>query len=283
MPQHMQLKFLSTGIAQMWCRPVARRSPGALGGLSFLGRPTHLSAGTRIRPAAVLVAKGPRPAAAATAASDQRVRCGSGGTSSPSGLALSCGHSRPRLSSRRAWFCALPQSFEERWQAQCGQLRAFKEEHGHCNVPLGWADDPALGKWVAKQRVAKKRLDRGEASARITAERVAVLEGMGFEWSLQIDWKDRVKKLGAFKEEHGHCNVPQGWPEDPALGGFVNSQRDHKKKLDSGEPARGLTVERVAVLDEMGFEWAPGTVHDRVGWEQPFMELEVRHVEHCQL
>jgi hypothetical protein len=35
-----------------------------------------------------------------------------------------------------------------------------------------------------------------------------------FEWSLRvvkerISFDDRIKDLQAFKEEHGHCNVPQ--------------------------------------------------------------------------
>ena len=42
--------------------------------------------------------------------------------------------------------------------------------------------DPKLGTWVATQRKCKKRLDAGHPSPQITAERVAKLEALGFEW-----------------------------------------------------------------------------------------------------
>ena len=40
-----------------------------------------------------------------------------------------------------------------------------------------------LGRWVVDQRAAKKRLDDGHPRPRITAERVAKLEVLGFKWA----------------------------------------------------------------------------------------------------
>ena len=60
-----------------------------------------------------------------------------------------------------------------------------------------WAEDPALGKWVNRQRQHKRKLDRGDPSEGMTAERAA--------------------RLAAYKEVHGDCDVPQGWAEDPQL------------------------------------------------------------------
>ena len=95
------------------------------------------------------------------------------------------------------------QSAEERWQMQCGQLRAFKEEHGHCNVhKLGWPDAPALGNWVANQRAAKKRLDSGEPARGLTAERMAVLDEMGFEWARGTTGSNR---------SHGAVRAGDNW------------------------------------------------------------------------
>ena len=57
---------------------------------------------------------------------------------------------------------------------------------------------------------------------------------------------------------HGHCQVPRDWPADPKLARWVNTQRRNKKRLDAGHPHPRITAERVAKLDELGFEWSPG-------------------------
>ena len=64
-----------------------------------------------------------------------------------------------------------------------------------------------------------------------------------------------MDKLAAFKAERGHCNVPFHWPENPALGQWVSSQRTLKKRLDRGEPCEGMTAARAAQLDALGFDW----------------------------
>ena len=53
--------------------------------------------------------------------------------------------------------------------------------------------------------------------------------------------------------EHGDCNVPKGWTEDPRLATSVRWQRQCKWRLDSGEPRKGMTAERVARLTALGF------------------------------
>jgi hypothetical protein len=62
------------------------------------------------------------------------------------------------------------------------RLAAYKEAHGDCSVPQRWAEDPILGQWVSNQRKCKRKLDRGDPSPRITAERAAKLEALGFAW-----------------------------------------------------------------------------------------------------
>ncbi|MBF0308608.1 MAG: helicase associated domain-containing protein [Magnetococcales bacterium] len=54
-------------------------------------------------------------------------------------------------------------------------LAKFKEEHGHCHVPLDWIPNPKLGLWVLGQR---QRKQRGE----LKQERVQRLDALGFEW-----------------------------------------------------------------------------------------------------
>jgi hypothetical protein len=51
--------------------------------------------------------------------------------------------------------------------------------------------------------------------------------------------------------------VPRGWAEDPQLGRWVDTQRALKKKLGRGKPSKGMTAARAAMLDKLGFDWAP--------------------------
>jgi hypothetical protein len=150
------------------------------------------------------------------------------------------------------------------WEMQLARLAAYKAARGDCNVPQGWAKDPgrALGSWVNDQRNYKKKLDRGEPSCGMTAERAAKLEALGFVWEVSIGrgsdeaaWEAQLARLAAHNAVHGDCKVPQGWAEDPGLGRWVNRQRVYKKKLDRGEPSHGMTVARAAKLEALGFAW----------------------------
>jgi hypothetical protein len=63
-------------------------------------------------------------------------------------------------------------------------------------------------------------------------------------------------RLEAYKAQHGDCNVPPDWEEDPPLATWISRQRSYKRRLDRGEGNAGVTVAQVAKLDELGFVWA---------------------------
>jgi hypothetical protein len=150
------------------------------------------------------------------------------------------------------------------WEAQLARLAAYKVEHGDCNVPKGWAEDPRLGRWVYRQRKLKRQLDRGEPSEGMTAARAARLTALGFIWDpprnqgskpKEEEWAAQLARLAAYKAAHGDCKVPQGWAEDPRLGKWVNQQRTLKRKLDRGELSEGMTAARAARLTALGLVW----------------------------
>jgi hypothetical protein len=167
---------------------------------------------------------------------------------------------------------------EAGWEKMFSALEAYKEEHGDCNVPRYWFDNPELGQWVNNQR-AKWKLEKAKPSqrqankrGRLSPERVERLESLGFIWDrLEAGWEEMFAALKAYKEEHGDCNVPIGWPDNPRLAVWVREQRRFDKKQ------RGqLSSEKVRRLKELGLDWNPL----ETAWEEMFVALQAYKEEH---
>ena len=121
------------------------------------------------------------------------------------------------------------------WEGKFQQLAAYKEEHGHCNVPQGGTD--ALWIWVKDQRQRKDTL---------SVDQVRRLEELGFKWNLhEAAWEEKFQQLKAYSEENGHCDVPQRGT-DAALGKWVSKQRSNMETL---------SVDKVWRLEKLGFKW----------------------------
>lgn len=74
------------------------------------------------------------------------------------------------------------------WTSFLEDLCHFRDIHGHTNVPrrIGGEENAnyRLGRWVNYQRMQYANLRHGRPSS-MTEERIAQLEGIGFEWSRQ--------------------------------------------------------------------------------------------------
>ena len=135
-------------------------------------------------------------------------------------------------------------SLENEWERRFEELRAFKEAQGHCSVPQGYKPNPALGTWVNNMRQAHK-------TGKLTADRKRQLEKTGLIWdSQESEWERRFEELLAFKEARGHCNVPNRFNPNPALGKWVDNMRTRHK-------AGKLAADRERRLEKAGFVWCP--------------------------
>ena len=126
----------------------------------------------------------------------------------------------------------------ELWELRFGELMDYRREHGDCNVPQSRG---SLGVWVSGRRADFKR-------GKLSDERVARLEGIGFVWDPQEqEWLVRFDELTKYGAKNGHCNVPlsQG-----RLGKWVVRQRENRR---SGM----LSTERLDLLASIGFSWEP--------------------------
>lgn len=147
---------------------------------------------------------------------------------------------------------------EQVFQDRLRELKAFKEQHGHCSVPTAKAG--ALGRWVNAQRVAFSSRSKGAAKSpsayTLTQARIDALNELGFVWKIreQTSFQDRLEELKAFQAVHGHTRVPQHYAENKPLGKWVTKQRYCYTLKMQGETSQ-LTDERIGMLNAIGFEW----------------------------
>lgn len=94
------------------------------------------------------------------------------------------------------------------------------------------------------------------------------------------NWTEKFEELLRFREENGHCLVPNCHPENPALAQWTKRQRYQYKLKQDGKRST-ITDERVRALDEAGFVWDS---HKAV-WAERLEELKdfKKQFKHCNV
>jgi predicted helicase len=142
------------------------------------------------------------------------------------------------------------------WDERFGELVAYKECFGHCNVPDSWFENPKLGNWVHNQRAFRKKRQLSE-------DRIQRLDEIGLVWdSRDVSWEEMFAALAIYRENNGHCNVPHLCSKNPKLGKWVHKQRQKRKNNQ-------LSEEQIRRLDQIGLIWNPSDST----WEEKFAEL----------
>lgn len=85
--------------------------------------------------------------------------------------------------------------------------------------------------------------------------------------TLCSSWDTWFGKLKAFKERFGHCNVNTCWEKDPGLWSWVSAQRTRRNK-------GLLLLERIRLLDEIGFVWDFQAQKSQKTWMKWYRQLE---------
>jgi hypothetical protein len=138
-------------------------------------------------------------------------------------------------------------TFDDRME----DLKRFKETHAHANVTS--REDIPLGKFCAQVRYAHKNPGKGFT---LTDERIAAFDAINFNWTskeyVTRSFDERIDDLEEYKQTHGHVNVKQH--EDSSLYQFCADVRHSLKHVEK-DGTRKLTVERIARLDALGFQW----------------------------
>ncbi|MBI5774215.1 MAG: helicase associated domain-containing protein [Verrucomicrobia bacterium] len=143
---------------------------------------------------------------------------------------------------RKAITTACVESLGCSWDEYLGQLKAFKERFGDCNVPQKWDENPALSVWANNQR-QRNRLGK------LSPERRQKLNELGFVWNIfDATWEEYFARLVVYKQQQGHCNVQRNQAEDRELGNWVHALRRNRK---DGR----LNAEQIRRLTELGLVW----------------------------
>ena len=155
----------------------------------------------------------------------------------------------------------------DRWEVAFQRLQQYTAEHGKVLVPDAYKtpDGFPLGKWVSRQRAAKK-------TGKLSLDRQHRLEEVGFEWDVGPQpWDESFQAFLAYKAEHGKVRVPQAYktPDGFPLGVWVSTQRKAKK---TGK----LSLDRQHRLEEVGFEWDVGPQP----WDERFQAFLAYKAEH---
>lgn len=146
---------------------------------------------------------------------------------------------------------------ESMWNFHYALLMMYKQQHGHVRVPqshfVSQKEGPAinLGNWAQTQRQDFKL-------GKISPDRVAKLNEIGFVWGIRDNcgWMHRYRELIEYRDQNGHCNVPQQYKLNKALGPWVDKQRQKFKKGLMSEKHQDL-------LNNIGFEWVRAKTPNR--------------------
>ncbi len=184
------------------------------------------------------------------------------------------------------------------WEDRLRQLQEYKEQHGDLLIPIRYKPSN-LGKFVHNTReqykLFHKQTPEGyKKKCSLTASRIHQLEELGFCWTTERskrqndDWQKRLHQLKDFREKHGHCMVPHGYPEDPSFAEWIHRQRTSYNSLVKDEENGTLTAtvnpmmrERFQQLKKLGFNF---TVHSDK-WMDHWQQLKDYKGKHgdCQV
>lgn len=159
-----------------------------------------------------------------------------------------------------------------KWDSYFEQFVQFQNKFGSSLIPKVYPENQTLSSWAHRQRISKRKLDRGEESD-LTMEQKKRLDEIGFIWNAKSSdewkaielrrkredaeklWQKRFAQLVQFKAKKGHTRVPKVYPANSGLSSWVFRQRAAYKQMMNGEEVNGVTPERLKKLQDIGFEF----------------------------
>lgn len=145
----------------------------------------------------------------------------------------------------------------ETWEQRWKELKEYQEKHDLIGVPL--SDNSPLSRWFRYQHSQYQLYKEGETCS-LSDDQIRRLEELGIDKFKNVrdqKWDGLLEQLKEFRDEHGHCRVPQQYAPNPTLGNWVNTVRQqYFKAQEEGQPNPRLTDEKINQLSEIGFDFS---------------------------
>jgi hypothetical protein len=144
------------------------------------------------------------------------------------------------------------------WEERFHEFLEFGRLHGHHLVPHTYPPNQKLALWVKRQRHQYKKKTMGYHSTLSDDRERRFLEaGFVFDSHKEV-WLRRFQTLQKFHSVPGHCSVSSSIYHDEALSVWMKHQRRQYVLFKQLGPEKStMTVERIRMLDSIGFDWNP--------------------------
>ena len=147
-------------------------------------------------------------------------------------------------------------SFTQRWEYGYAKAKEYYARHGDIDVPATYVTEDGfpLGKWLKGHVQINDKT--GRLSIKVTAERKAKLDALGFKWDAEDSWAKRIAACKEYKAEHGDLNVSQQYVTDDGiwLGKWLYECR-RAYKGESTPRQKSLSQEQIQELEALGMDW----------------------------
>ena len=169
----------------------------------------------------------------------------------------------------RKLFEELEDSLTVSWETMFAFARQYYEANGNLEVPKKYKTPQGygLGNWISVQR----RVRAGYVCGNLTAERIAMLDGIGMVWENVRDLKFErgYAEAKRYFQERGGLDVPAQYKTESgfALGGWLSYLKAHRHTLSE---------EKIARLNAIGMVWDANLSR----WHSNFEEVKAYFEEH---
>ena len=145
------------------------------------------------------------------------------------------------------------EAYAAEFDTKIAELRAFRDQHGHCNVPD--LVPPAtkrtpLRKWISRMREDYERMKNGK-ELYLTLERIAPLTELGLELSVggtRQTFEERAAEWMAYRTKHG-CEPKRDGGPSQSIAAWASKVRRKYEAKQQGKYSN-LKYDQIQLLDK---------------------------------
>ena len=144
-------------------------------------------------------------------------------------------------------------TYTRQWEYGYKQALAYHREFGTLEVPAGYvnANGFPLGRWLKNH--VEVNSQTGRTAIKVTPERRAKLDALGFKWTAEDPWQKRISACEEYLREHGDLDIPPNYVIDNVwLGKWLyKCRKTYRGELEG----KSLTEEQISQLERLGIDW----------------------------